>query len=102
MLSTQLARGWGSSGVRHVFKTENKWDGMSERERGGTCWRNQDGEIEGIEFLHVGRVCLRSGGEIKPGGRGCWTEGTKTDLRWQLEVALLASLLLGGGWVSCR
>ena len=32
MLSTQLARGWGSSGVRHVFKTENKWDGMSERE----------------------------------------------------------------------
>ena len=22
---------WGSSGVRHVFKTGNKWDGMREK-----------------------------------------------------------------------
>ena len=53
------------------------------------------GEIGGIRFLHVGRVCLRSGGQIKPVGRGCRTEGTKTDLRWRLEVDLLASVLLG-------
>ena len=46
--------------------------GRDEREE-GTCWRNQDGQIEEIGFLHVGRVCLRSGGQIKPGGggRGC-------------------------------
>ena len=29
------------------------------------------GEIGGIRFLHVGRVCLRSAGQINPGeGRG--------------------------------
>ena len=45
--------------------------GQDEREE-GTCWRNQDGQIERIGFLHVGRVCLRSGGQIKPGGgKGC-------------------------------
>ena len=54
----------------------------------GTCFQNREqvgsdergrehvgeikmGEIGGIRFLHVGRVCLRSAGQINPGeGRG--------------------------------
>ena len=48
------------------------------------------GEIGGIRFLHVGRVCLRSAGEINPGeGR---VGETKTDLG--LGVGLLAWVLL--------
>ena len=64
--------------------------------REGTCWRNQDGQIEGLGFC-MWAVFVSDPAGDKTGRKGCWTwtghTGTKTDLFCDLEVGMLASLL---------